>query len=369
MARGLEGVVVGQTALSLVEGEVGRLSYAGHDIHELTEHATFEDVAHLLWLGTLPDPQQRGRLERKLAAQRTLSTGVHELIARIDPAAEPMDVLRTALSWLGIELGGLRPPDLEQAIALTARVPTIVATFERRRNGQAPLAPDPQLRHAENFLWMLTGERPLAARTRALDTYLVLLADHGMNASTFTARIVASTNSDLSSAVVAAVGALKGPAHGGAPSRVMEMLDAVERYGDPEAWVDQALQRGERLMGFGHRAYKADDPRSGILRERARLAATPERFQRATKLEAACLAALARAKPGRRLYTNVEFYSAVLLDAIGLKRDLFTTSFACSRMAGWTAHVLEQVKDNRLIRPDAEYVGPRPPQPESVRAS
>jgi citrate synthase len=369
MARGLEGVVVGQTALSLVEGEVGRLSYSGHDIHELAERSTFEDVAHLLWRGTLSDAQQRSGLERRLAAQRELSAGLHELIARIDRAAEPMDALRTALSWLGIELGGLQPPDLEQAIALTARVPAIVAAFARRRNGQAPIAPDPELRQAENFLWMLTGARPPAAHSRALDTYLVLLADHGMNASTFTARIVASTNSDLSSAVVAAVGALKGPAHGGAPSRVIDMLDAVERHGDPQAWVEQALQRGERLMGFGHRAYKADDPRSGILRERARLVATPERFQRATQLEAAALAALARAKPGRRLYTNVEFYSAVLLDAIGLQRDLFTTAFASSRMVGWTAHVLEQVKDNRLIRPDAEYVGPRPPQPEPVRAS
>ncbi len=366
LAKGLEGVIVGQTALSFVEGESGRLSYHGYDIHELAGAASFEAVAHLLWLGTLPAAGTLEAFRRRLAALRGLSPTVLDLLARIELRAEPMDVVRTALSLLGIELGGLRRPDLEQAIALTARVPTIVATFDRRRRGLPRVEPDPSLGHAENFLWMLAGARPDADRAQALDTYLVLLADHGMNASTFTARIVASTNSDLCSAVVAAVGALKGPAHGGAPSRVIDMLEAAERHGDAQSWVDQTLARGERMMGFGHRAYKADDPRSGILRECARRVAGPKAFDRATRFEQIALAALARDKPGRRLFTNVEFYSAVLLDAIGLPRDLFTTTFACSRMVGWTAHVLEQVDDNRLIRPDAEYTGPRPRDPVQI---
>ncbi len=361
MARGLEGIVVGQTALSLVEGEVGRLSYRGHDIHELAAGATFEEVAHLLWSGTLPEPAQLQALQRRLAQNRSLSASLADLLGRIDSRAEPMDVLRTALSLVGIDLGGLRRPDLDQAIALTAKVPAVLAAFERRRRGLIPVPPNPDLGHAEDFLQMLSGARPEPHKIRALNAYLVLLADHGMNASTFAARIVASTNSDLCSAVVAAVGALKGPAHGGAPSLVLDMLDAVERRGDPQAWVEEALSRGERLMGFGHRVYKAEDPRADILRERARLVARPDRFQQAIRLESIALAALAREKPGRRLYTNVEFYSAVLLDGIGFARDLFTAIFASSRMVGWTAHVLEQVQDNRLIRPDVEYVGP-PPQ-------
>jgi len=364
VAKGLEGIVVGQTALSLVEGEVGRLSYHGYDIHELAAEATFEEVAHLLWYGALPDPAQLQALRRRLAQDRGLSSAVADLVGRIDTRAEPMDVLRTALSLAGIDLGGLRRPDLDQAIPLTARVPAILAAFERRRRGLAPVPPNTDLGHAEDFLTMLSGARPQPERIRALDAYLVLLADHGMNASTFTARIVASTNSDLCSAVVAAVSALKGPAHGGAPALVQDMLDAVQRRGDPQAWVEEALSRGERLMGFGHRVYKAEDPRAEILRERARLVAPPDRYQLATQLESAALAALAREKPGRRLYTNVEFYSAVLLDGIGFPRDLFTAVFATSRMVGWTAHVLEQVQDNRLIRPDVEYVGPRPVTPD-----
>lgn len=360
VGKGLEGIVVGTTALSLVEGEVGRLSYVGYDIHELTRAATYEDVAHLLWMGALPDAGQRQALRERLSAQRGLSPAVLDLLGRIDPRAEPMDVLKLAMAWIGIELGGLRRPDLDQAIALTAKAPTIITAFHHLRRGEAPVPPDPALSHAENYLWMLTGKKPEAGAARALDTYLILLADHGMNASTFVARIVVSTNSDMASAVVAALGALKGPAHGGAPSLVMDMLDEVQKSGDPERWVRDRLARGQRIMGFGHRAYKAEDPRAEILRDLSKRTASTEVYERARKLEKIALAALAREKAGRRLYTNVEYYSAVVLSAVSLPRDLFTPSFACGRMAGYTAHVLEQVKDNRLIRPDVEYVGPMP---------
>jgi citrate synthase len=369
VGKGLEGIVVGTTALSLVEGEVGRLSYVGYDIHELTRTATYEDVAHLLWMGKLPDAGQRQALRERLSAQRGLSPAVLDLLGRIDRRAEPMDVLRVAMAWIGIELGGLRRPDLDQAIALTAKAPTIITAFHRLRRKETPVPPDPGLSHAENYLWMLTGKKPEPGAARALDTYLILLADHGMNASTFVARIVASTNSDMASAVVSALGALKGPAHGGAPALVMDMLEAVQKDGDPERWVREALARGQRLMGFGHRAYKAEDPRAEVLRELSKRTASAEVFERARKLEEIALAALAREKPGRRLYTNVEYYSAVLLNAVDLPRDLFTPSFAVGRMAGYTAHVLEQVKDNRLIRPDVEYVGPMPQRASATPGS
>jgi citrate synthase len=250
-------------------------------------------------------------------------------------------------------------PTIEQAIAITARFPTIVAAFHRIRNGQEPLAPRSDLGHAANYLYMLTGQTPPEHHTKSLDTYLTLLADHGMNASTFTARVIASTESDLGSCVVGGVGALKGPLHGGAPALVMDMLDQIGTADNIKPWIDHALEEHHKLMGFGHRVYKTTDPRAEILRDMAKQASTPDFFALARGTEQYAIEELHRRKPDQRLYTNVEFYSAAVLNSVGLPRDLYPATFGVSRVAGWTAHILEQMVGNRLIRPQSEYVGPQ----------
>lgn len=353
---GLEGVVAATTSLSKVEGTAGRLFYRGYNIHDLARHASFEEVAYLLWYGHLPGRAELADLKSKLVAERTLPGSLLTVLQSLPSTAGPMDVLRTAVSaWGAATIKG--KPIIEQAIALTARFPLILAAFHRLRSGLQPLESRPELGHAANYLYLLTGQIPGNEHVKALDAYLVMLADHGMNASTFTARIIASTDSDIVSAVVGAVGALKGPLHGGAPSKVQDMLTAIGTQERAESWLREALARGERLMGFGHRVYKAEDPRAEELRELARLA-DPQEFALARRVEELALALLEEQKPGRRLYTNVEFYSAVVLASVGLPGDLFTPTFAASRVAGWTAHILEQVANNRLIRPDAEYTGP-----------
>ncbi len=353
---GLEGIVAATTALSKVEGTEGRLIYRGYNIHDLARTTSFEEVAYLLWFGQLPDQAQLTDLQAQLARQRTLPTSVVRVLHDLPDNAEPMDALRTAASaWGAGTITG--KPTVEQAIALTARFPVFLAAFQRLRHGQEPLESRPELGHAANYLYLLTGSIPEQQHVQALDAYLVLLADHGMNASTFTARVVASTESDIVSATVAAVGALKGPLHGGAPSKVQDMLNAIGTTENAEPWIRHAITSGERLMGFGHRVYKTYDPRAEELRELARLA-DPQEFVLAHRVEELALALLEEEKPGRRLYTNVEFYSAVLLASVGLPGDFFTPTFAVSRVAGWTAHILEQIGNNRLIRPEADYIGP-----------
>lgn len=353
---GLEGIIAATTALSKVEGTEGRLIYRGYNIHDLARNTSFEEVAYLLWYGQLPNQAQLAGLRAQLAAQRTLPTSVMRVLRTLPDTAEPMDMLRTVASaWGAGTITG--KPTVEQAIALSARFPVFLAAFQRLRNGQEPLESRPELGHAANYLYLLTGKVPEQQHVQALDAYLVLLADHGMNASTFTARVVASTESDIVSATVAAVGALKGPLHGGAPSKVQDMLNAIGTVENAEPWIRHAISSGERLMGFGHRVYKTYDPRAEELRELARLA-DPQEFVLAQRVEEVALALLEEEKPGRHLYTNVEFYSAVLLASVGLPGDLFTPTFAVSRVAGWTAHILEQVGNNRLIRPDADYTGP-----------
>lgn len=353
---GLEGVVAATTALSKVEGTAGRLIYRGYTIHDLARTTTFEEIAYLLWFGKLPTKTELADLKARLLKARTLPTVVLEVLRALPSTTVPMDALRTAVSaWGAATIQG--KPDVEQAIALTARFPLILAAFHRLRNGMAPLESHPELGYAANYLYLLTGQMPREEHVKALDAYLVLLADHGMNASTFTARIVASTESDIASAMVAAIGALKGPLHGGAPSKVQDMLNAIGTQERAESWLRDALARGERLMGFGHRVYKTEDPRAEELRELAHLA-DPKEFALARRVEELALALLEEQKPGRRLYTNVEFYSAVVLSSVGLPGDLFTPTFAASRVAGWTAHILEQVANNRLIRPESEYTGP-----------
>ena len=353
---GLEGIIAATTAISKVEGLNGRLIYRGYNIHDLAGNASFEEVAHLLWFGHLPNKAELADLKARLAAERTLPEPVASVINDLPAETEPMDALRTATSaWGAATIKG--KPTVEQAIAITARFPVFLAAFQRRRNGQAPLESRPELDHAANYLYLLTGQVPEEQHVHALNAYLVLLADHGMNASTFTARVVASTESDIASAVVAALGALKGPLHGGAPSKVLDMLQAIGTPDRAESWLRDAMARGQRIMGFGHRVYKTEDPRAEELREMARIA-SPQDFALARRVEELTIALLEEQKPGRRLYTNVEFYSAGLLASVGLPGDLFTTTFAVSRVSGWTAHILEQVGDNRLIRPDAEYTGP-----------
>ena len=353
---GLEGIVAATTAISKVEGTAGRLIYCGYNIHDLATTTSFEEIAHLLWFGHLPNKSELADLKAKLASQRTLPASVLKVISDLPTTAEPMDALRTAASaWGASTIKG--KPTIEQAIALTARFPIFLAAFHRLRSGLEPLESQPELGHAANYLYLLTGKQPEQQHVKALDAYLVLLADHGMNASTFTARVVASTESDIVSATVAAVGALKGPLHGGAPSKVLDMLQAIGTTANAERWLRNAMTLGQRLMGFGHRVYKTEDPRAEELRELARLA-DPQEFVLARRVEELALALLEEQKPGRRLYTNVEFYSAVLLSSVGLPGDLFTPTFAVSRVAGWTAHILEQIGNNRLIRPEADYTGP-----------
>ncbi|TMC95419.1 MAG: citrate synthase/methylcitrate synthase [Chloroflexi bacterium] len=332
---GLEGIVAATTALSKVEGTAGRLIYHGYNIHDLATTTSFEEIAHLLWFGHLPNKAELADLKAKLAAERTLPTGVLKVISDLPTTAEPMDVLRTAASaWGASTIKG--KPSIEQAIALTARFPVFLAAFHRLRNGQEPLESRSELDHAANYLYLLNGKQPEQQHVKALDAYLVLLADHGMNASTFTARVIASTGADVAAALSGAVGAMSGPLHGGAPARVLHMVEEVERIGDATRYVKGELDKGERLMGFGHRVYRAEDPRARVLRRTAKELGAP-RYEVAAALEEAALAELhARRLPG----------------------DLFTPTFAVSRVSGWTAHILEQVGNNRLIRPEADYVGP-----------
>ncbi|HYT27541.1 MAG TPA: citrate synthase [Ktedonobacteraceae bacterium] len=353
---GLEGVVAARTGLSKVDGEAGRLIYRGYTIHDLARTTTFEEIAYLLWFGHLPTKMELVDLKVRLLEERALPKVVLQVLSDLPATTEPMDALRTAVSaWGAATIKG--KPTIDQAIALASHFPVFLAAFHRLRTGLEPLESHPELDYAANYLYLLNGQLPKEEHVQALNAYLVMLADHGMNASTFTARIVASTESDIASAVVAAIGALKGPLHGGAPSKVQDMLRAIGTQERAEGWMREALARGERLMGFGHRVYKTEDPRAEELREMARLA-DPQEFALARRVEELALALLEEQKPGRRLYTNVEFYSAVVLASVGLPGDLFTPTFAASRVVGWTAHILEQVANNRLIRPEADYTGP-----------
>lgn len=353
---GLEGIVAATTSISQVYGQDGRLVYRGYDIHDLAHSTTYEEIAHLLWFGHLPARSELESLRSKLIEQRRLPASVIDLLRGLPPDTAPMDALRTAVSAWGMDtVRGA--PTFEQAIALTAAFPLILAAFQRFRHGQEWLEPRADLGHAANYLYLLTGREPKTEHVRGLDAYLVMLADHSMNASTFTARVVTSTASDLASAVVAAISALKGPLHGGAADKSQEMLEAIGTVENAEPWIRATLASGHRLMGFGHRAYKTTDPRAEELREMARQA-DPAGFAFARYVEEKAIALLEETKPGRRLYTNVDFYSAALLNSVGIPVDLFTPTFGVARVAGWTSHILEQAANNRLIRPLAEYTGP-----------
>ncbi len=356
LSSGLEEAIVGQSAITYVGGPTGELVYRGFDVSELVPGVPYESIAHLLLFGDPPAHDPPPELAEKLRAARAVPAAVERTVDALPAGIPPLDALRTIVSVLG-DGSHPYPPRLEDGYELIARVPVLLARYVRRSRGEAPVAPRGDLGHAANYLWMLRAEEPDPRHVAALEGYLGLLADHGMNASTFALRVAISTQTDLYSAATGALGTLKGPLHGGAPSRVSELLDQVGRPEEAEAVIAARLARRELLYGFGHRAYKAEDPRGLLLHELARGVARPERLELAEAVERAGRAALEARHPGAKLYANVEFYSAVLLEAIGLDRTLFTPTFAVARTVGWTAHALEQAADNRLIRPDVEYVG------------
>lgn len=355
-AGGLEGVVATTTSLSHVDGERGELVIAGFQVAELAEHATFEETTWLLWHGDLPTAAQLEAFRRALASARQLPEPMLVLLRECaGSGVDGMDALRMATGTLS-----LVSDEPEQIVA---RIPTIVAAYWRLRRRSEPIPPRGDLDHAANFLYMLNGELPDPERVRGLETYLNTVIDHGLNASTFTARVITSTGSDLVSAVTGALGALKGPLHGGAPGPALDMVFEIGDASRAEAVLRGKIEHGDRLMGFGHRVYKVRDPRADVLARAAERmftrAGDMALYTLARAVEAEALRLLEIHKPGRRLQTNVEFYTALLLHGLGFDVELFTPTFAISRVSGWIAHALEQRRGNRIIRPQSEYSGPR----------
>jgi citrate synthase len=364
--RGLEGVVAAQTRLSHVDGKNGVLIVAGYTIEELAGHVGFEAAAHLVWRGRLPDRAELSKLSSEMAELRELPALTLEVI-RGAATAPPIDALRMACATLSLGLAdpnAITPEaDFSAAMRLTACFPTVVAAHARIARKLEPIRPRKDLPLAANFLYMIHGREPDPSAARALDTYWVTVMDHGMNASTFTARVIASTRSDLVSAVTGALGALKGPLHGGAPGPVLDMLLEIGSADRAEQWMRSELAQGRRIMGFGHRVYRVRDPRAEVLShvaERMGQAQLENRqlYDLALQVEQTALRVLAEAKPGRNLRTNVEFYTALVLQALGLDPHQFVAMFACGRTAGWCAHVIEQHAQDHLIRPQSEYIGP-----------
>ena len=361
VASGLDGVVAAETRLSAVEGEAGELVIAGFPVEELAGRATFEEVVYLLWHDALPRSGELASFREELAARRALPGATLELLrAAAAERVSAMDALRMAAGT--VSLGGVEDPG-DEALALVARMPAIVAAYWRLVNGEEPVAPDPALGHAANYLYMLAGGERGKESVRALETYLNAVSDHGMNASTFAARVIVSTRSDVVSAVVGAIGALKGPLHGGAPGPALDVVFEIGETSRAEAVLREKLRRGERLMGFGHRIYRVRDPRADVLAAAAeRLYATEadeELYELALEVEKTALRVLAEHRPGRNLQTNVEFYTALLLHGLGMQVELFTPTFAVARVAGWTAHCFEQMALDRIIRPQSAYAGER----------
>jgi len=365
--QGLDGVVAASTRLSSVDGEAGVLLIAGFPVEDLAPVATFEETTYLLWNGALPNAAELAAFSRRLASRRTLPAATLDLLRAAARRRVPvMDALRMAAGTLSLAHGtGENTGENagEDAVTLVAAFPAIVAAYWRLLEGKEPLEPREDLGHTASFLHLLTGEEPAAERLRGLETYLNTVIDHGFNASTFTARVIVSTRSDLISAITGAVGALKGPLHGGAPGPALDMVFEIGSADRAEAVLREKLARGERLMGFGHRVYRVRDPRADVLAEAAarfyKSAGDAALYDLARSVEATALRLLREHKPDRSLQTNVEFYTALLLHGLGLPTDLFTPLFAVGRVAGWTAHCLEQLAHGRLIRPQSEYVGER----------
>ncbi|GHB51354.1 citrate synthase [Streptomyces xanthochromogenes] len=369
--RGLAGVVVTDTELGDVRGREGFYHYRQYSAVELAESRTFEDVWHLMFHGELPDAAARDAFTARTAALRHLPDGVRQAlpgIARAGALSGPLAGLRTALSLLGAARGFRPVYDLdatrraEDALAACAAVPTLLTALHRLGQGLEPVEPRDDLPYAANYLYMLTGCEAAPERVRAVEQYLISTVDHGFNASTFTARVVASTGADVAAGLVAAVGALSGPLHGGAPSRALDTLDAIGTPDRIDGWIRERVLAGDRIMGFGHPVYRTEDPRSRMLRGIAEGFGGPL-VTFAVEVERQVEAILAELKPGRELHTNVEFYAGVVMELCGLPREMFTPTFCAARVVGWSANILEQSADSKIIRPAARYVGPPPPQP------
>jgi citrate synthase len=359
LIRGLEGVVAAETQLCDLDGAGGRLAYRGHDIDDLARLATFEEVCHLLWHGALPRPAALDALTVALVAAREVPPALLDGLRLMPKGADPMRVLQAAVAILGMHdpdaADNTPAANLRKAVRLTSQLATAICAHHRIRQGQPPVPPAPDLGHAANFLYMLTGQRPPAVAVKAFDASLTLYAEHELNASTFTTRVIVSTQSDLHSAVAGGVGALKGPLHGGAGEAVMRTLLEIGEPGNVDAFADRALAEKRRLMGFGHRVYRAGDPRAAILRGMAEAACRQSGQSRWYDM---AVALHARIHAAKGLIPNVDFYSAPLFYSLGIPVDLFTPVIAAGRIAGWTANILEQHADNRLIRPRGEYTGP-----------
>jgi citrate synthase len=369
--KGLEGIVATTSSICWIDGDAGVLSYRGIDIHKLASESTFEETTYLLWNGTLPTQAELQDFSAKLAEARTQHPKILDLLRSVPTSASPMEVLRTAVSLLSIydadEADSSHAANLRKSFRLTSQIAMIVALFDRIRKGKEVVEADQSLSHAANFLWMLNAEKPSDTATKTFDIALILHADHELNASTFAARVIAATLSDLHSAITGAIGALKGPLHGGANEATMKLLYAIDKAGaDPVEYVRQMFARKEKISGFGHRVYHTEDPRATHLRrmseELSKAAANTKWFDMSRKIEAFV-------KAEKKLNANVDFYSASTYTMLGIDIDLFTPIFAISRIAGWAAHVLEQHDDNRLIRPRADYTGPEYPATYTPLAS
>ena len=360
MSQGLEGIVAASTRLSDVDGEAGRLTLAGYAVEDLAPQASFEEVAYLFLYGRLPEPTELAEFARELAKRRGLPRAALQLLAEAAAVnTPPMDALRMVVPLLGL---GRPENPLDEALLAIAAFPTIVGSYWRLRNGESPAPVRLNLSHAAHYLNQLFGGEPRRDRVRALETYLNTVCDHGLNASTFAARVIVSTKSDVISAITGAVGALKGPLHGGAPGPALQMVFEIGKPERAESVIRAKLDRGERLMGFGHRVYRVRDPRADVLGKAAEdlYSSGGDRgiYQLARSVEATALRLLREYKPERRLDTNVEFYTALLLHGLELPTELFTPTFAVGRVLGWAAHCLEQLRDGRLIRPQSAYIGP-----------
>ncbi|PLT27977.1 citrate synthase/methylcitrate synthase [Peribacillus deserti] len=356
-AKGLKGVIAAETQISFIDGNEGRLVYRGYEARDLAVSRSFEEVCFLMWHKKLPDQHELQILKEYMQQERSLPAYLIQILESLPDNMGTMDVLRTAVSALGTEEYKWKPT-AEQAARITSIIPTIIAYRYHRTKGTVPVEPRSDLAHVENYLYMLTGALPSPAHIKALEAYMILTMEHGMNASTFSARVVSSSESDLISAVTGAIGTMKGPLHGGAPSEVTAMLNEIGDKESAESWIRGKLERKEKIMGFGHRVYKTLDPRAAALSEIVHSIGKEDKWlDLAAAVEKKAIELLKEYKPGRKLYTNVEFYAAAVMRSIDLEAELFTPTFTASRTAGWAAHVLEQSEDNTIYRPEANYTG------------
>ncbi len=369
--KGLEGIIATKSSICWIDGDEGVLAYRGIDIHDLATHSNFEETTYLLWFGVLPTAAQLAEFSKELATARTLNWRIYDFLRSVPHESTPMEVLRTAVSLLSLydpdEKDSTHDSNVRKSYRLTSQIAMIVAIFDRIRKGKTIIDPDRSLSHSANFLRMLNGVNPTETATRALDVALILQADHELNASTFAARVIASTLSDIHSAIVGAIGALKGPLHGGANAETMKILFAIDEAGaDPVEYVKQMFAQKKKISGFGHRVYHTEDPRATHLRQMSedlgKSAGNTKWFDMSRKIEL-------YVKQEKKLNANVDFYSASTYTTLGIEIDLFTPIFAISRISGWVAHVIEQLDDNRLIRPRADYIGPPYPAPYTAIVS